>query len=79
MSDELGPDPDVFDRDAAAIASGIVCAALLTLDQARDQSVRWQDQPMATPLTPRHERALGVMSSSGASGAPTLRSRGEMR
>ncbi len=45
MIEDLGPDPADSDWDAAAIASGIVNAVVLTPQQARGQSVRWQDQP----------------------------------
>ncbi|MEV6582319.1 hypothetical protein AB0M92_29605 [Streptomyces sp. NPDC051582] len=46
MVEEFGPDPDDADWDADAIASGIVSAVILTPEQARGLSVRWQDQPI---------------------------------
>ncbi|MFJ7268704.1 hypothetical protein ACIQV3_19020 [Streptomyces sp. NPDC099050] len=34
MTEELGPDPDDSDRDAAAVASDILSTAVLTPEQA---------------------------------------------
>ncbi|MFJ2789046.1 MULTISPECIES: hypothetical protein [unclassified Streptomyces] len=46
MIEELGPDPDDSDWDAAAVVSDVVSAVILTPTQAHEMSIRWQDQPI---------------------------------